>query len=292
MTLIVTYISDEYVILASDRRATWLDKDGKPLRHEDTTNKAIVLCGHFLMGYTGFAQLGGVSTEQWVGTSLADLDVSQYFGALTQKSEAAIKQIRRETGLKLKDCGQAFVAVGYGSFHDTPDSLQAVGVTISNAVGDRYGSWQPREDFKATRTTPLSGRNDFRIGAFGAAPKEAALREAMDLIRRYRKHDISRVLGVCQVMINLIRETADKNEDGLIGKDISVSVLPRTGVPALDVSIPKAGITDPVGNLICAFTPSDGNVEHAVAYSPATVCPQMATFGGEVWATKPPWWRD
>jgi hypothetical protein len=292
MTLILTFLSDEYVILASDRRGTWVDKDGKPLNHEDTNNKAIVLCGHFLMGYTGFTKLDGVQTEQWVCNVLAGLEPGQYFGTLAERSEPAIARVRRETGLKMNDCGQAFVAVGYGSFRDSPDRLQAVGVTVSNAIGDESGGWQPREDFKATRTTPLSGSNDFRIGAFGNTPKKAPLLEAVDLIRRYRKHDISRMLGVCQVLVNLIRETAEKDKDERIGKDISVSVLPRVGVPALDVSIPLAGITDPVVNLTCAFVPSDGNVEHAVAYSPATVCPQTASFGGEVWTTKPPWWRD
>src|SRR5690348_14306867 len=116
MTLIVTCISEEYVILASDRRITWVDENGRPLRREDTENKAIILCGHFLMGYTGFAQLDGSKTEQWVSDVLSSVDISQYFRTLTERSEAAVARIRRETGLGMAHCGHAFAAVGYGSF--------------------------------------------------------------------------------------------------------------------------------------------------------------------------------
>jgi hypothetical protein len=58
VTLIVPFISEQFVAVASDRRITWLI-GAAPARWEDTENKAIVLAGHFLMGYTGFARLGG-----------------------------------------------------------------------------------------------------------------------------------------------------------------------------------------------------------------------------------------
>lgn len=68
MTLILGYISDQYAVLASDRRVTWIDSDGKVTLREDNENKAIVLTGQFIMGYTGFARLGGTKIEQWYAT--------------------------------------------------------------------------------------------------------------------------------------------------------------------------------------------------------------------------------
>jgi hypothetical protein len=52
VTLIVPFMSHEFVALASDRRITW-KIGGASKRWEDTENKAIVLVGQFIMGYTG-----------------------------------------------------------------------------------------------------------------------------------------------------------------------------------------------------------------------------------------------
>src|SRR5438034_6380312 len=70
VTLIVPYMSQEFVALVSDRRITW-EIGGATQQWEDTENKAIVLASQFLMGYTGFARLGEVKTERWVADSLA-----------------------------------------------------------------------------------------------------------------------------------------------------------------------------------------------------------------------------
>jgi hypothetical protein len=211
MTLVLTFFSDQYVVLASDRRVTWFDQEGIPRRREDTENKAIVLCGHFLMGYTGFARLDDKKTEQWVAETLAGIEPSQYFSLLVERAGTAVARIRQAHKVRMEASGHAFVAVGYGSFRRAPDRLEACGITVSNALDESYGSWQPRQAFSATRTPLLSSTTDFRLGAFGAPPSHAALSDAVDLIRRYRKRDLSRALGVCQIMVNLIRATAQGN---------------------------------------------------------------------------------
>src|SRR5436190_4683981 len=76
VTLIVPFMSREFVALATDRRITW-QIGGASGRGEDTENKAIVLAGH-LMGYTGFARLGGLKTEQWVVEKLGGVDPPSY----------------------------------------------------------------------------------------------------------------------------------------------------------------------------------------------------------------------
>ncbi len=287
MTLILAFISEEYVALASDRRITWTIGGARD-RTEDTENKAVVLCGHFLMGYTGFARLGGVKTERWIVETLSDIpDPSDYFRVLSveaQRAVAALKQPRARSG-------HAFVAVGFAAKRgDPPHKREAVGVTISNASGGGYGVWRPGPTFEITRTPPLVGPDDFRLGAQGIVPPRAQLEEAIDVIRRYRKRDRSRITGIAQVLVRLIRSVTDEQ----VGDDISVSILPRAVVPAPTVSIPFHGLRDPVDELTCVFVPKDRDAESALAYSPATVCPDLATFGGEIWSgdRPPPWWKE
>jgi hypothetical protein len=285
MTSILPFISNQHVALASDRRITWLI-GGATQGSEDTENKAIALCGHFLMGYTGFARLGGVKTEQWIVDTLADVtDPSQYFRVLSTQAAGAVRSL----GLPQDRSGHAFVAVGYATRRgDPPTQREAVGVTISNATGGGYGVWRPRDAWEITRTSWLKSDDDFRLGAFGIVPDRRAIDQAIDAIRRYRKRDRDRIVGVVRTMIRLIRSI---DNDG-VSEDVSVSVLPRSAVPASEISIPLTGLRDPVQKLTCVYAPADREAETAIAYPPASVCPGLATHGDEIWSRKPPWWKD
>ena len=285
ITLILAFLSDEYVALASDRRITWII-GGARNRTEDTENKAVVLCGHFLMGYTGFARLGGVKTERWIVDTLAHVaNPSDYFRVLAAEATQAVAAMKQ----RRERSGHAFVAVGFAAERGAPpDQKAAIGVEISNATGGGYGRWNPRPTFDITRSPPLAGPDDFKLNAQGIVPPRKRLEEAIDVIRRYRKRDRSRIVGVAQVLVGLIRSVTDDR----VGKDISVSVLPRNAVPASEVSLPFGGLKDPVDELTCIFIPEDRDANSAIAYSPATVCPGMAAFGGEVWDRQPPWWKN
>jgi hypothetical protein len=130
VTLIVPFMSHEFVALASDRRITW-KIGGASQGWEDTENKAIVLAGHFLMGYTGFARLGQVKTEQWVAEKLSGVDPPSYFTVLAAEAETAVKAM----GLPLERAGHAFAAVGYGALRaEGSGELRPFGVTVSNAL--------------------------------------------------------------------------------------------------------------------------------------------------------------
>jgi hypothetical protein len=287
VTLIVPFISQDFVALASDRRITWLI-GGAPTKWEDTENKAIVVAGHFLMGYTGFARLGNVKTEQWVVEKLQGVDPSSDFRLLATQAESAVKAMH----LPLKRSGHAFVAVGYGALKSKgTGELEALAITVSNAVGDsEYGEWHPKPTFSIRRTPSLASPDDFRLNAFGMPPPRAEMDKAVDLIRRYRKRHRDRALGVLQLMVDLIRRQAERC-DG-VSKDVSVSVLPRGAVPATAVTAPVASglVVDPIQSLTCMFVPSGSSTDKAEVYIPAIVAPGFMVRGGEIWTEKPPWW--
>jgi hypothetical protein len=289
VTLIVPFMSSEFVALATDRRITW-QIGGASGRWEDTENKAIVLAGHFLMGYTGFARLGGVKTEQWVVEKLGGVDPPSYFTVLAIEAEAAVKAL----GHPLERSGHAFAAVGYGALRaEGSGELHPFGVTVSNALGDgEYGTWAPAEEFIARKTPLLLRADDFRLNAFGMSPPRDVIDETVDLIRRYRKHYPDRVLGVLQLLVDLVRGVADRCEG--VSRDVSVSVLPRKAVPATAVAMPVASglLRDPIETLTCMFVPDGSAVERAAVYGAATVQPGFMMRGAEIWTTKPPWWKD
>ncbi len=282
-------MSQDFVALASDRRITW-KIGGASRRWEDTENKAIVLAGHFLMGYTGFARLGQVKTEQWVVEKLSGVDPPSYFTVLAAEAEKAVKAM----GQPLERSGHAFAAVGYGALRaEGSGELRPFGVTVSNALGHgEFGTWAPAKHFVARKTPPLLREDNFRLNAFGTSPPREVIDDTVDLIRRYRKRHPTRVLGVLQLLVDLVRRTADQCEG--VSKDVSVSVLPRTAVPATAVAMPVASglLLDPIETLTCMFVPDGSAVERAAVYGPAIVLPGLMMRGAEIWTTKPPWWKD
>lgn len=286
MTLILAFISPEYVALASDRRITW-QQNNKIIRSEDTENKALILCGHFLMGYTGLARLGGIPTEKWVLEKLSKVEPKDYFDVLRQELQRAIPAMRQPLELS----GHAFLAAGYGSTRAAPTELVPVGITVSNAIGNGYGSWRPRQDVTVTRAPSLANADDFRLGPVGIVPKRGDIEQAIDWIRRYRKRDRTRVVGVLQVLVRLIRQVAESDER--VGPDVSLAIMPRSAVGQGVITSPARGITNPITETTCMFVPSDREFEQADFYGPAMICPGMAVSGVEAWYNrKPPWWHD
>jgi hypothetical protein len=287
LTLIVVFLSDEFVALASDRRITWTI-GGSSSRWEDTENKAVVLAGQYLLGYTGFARLGGVKTERWITEKLSGADPATYFPVLTSATEAAVNAL----GLPAERSGHAFIAVGYTAIpEDASGALHPSGVTISNALRWGYGTWRPTRTFEAGRVRP-SGRYEFRLNAVGIPPSRDLLEKTIDLIRRYRKAQPSKMLGVLQIMVELIRHVA-AHDDG-VSEDVSVSVLPRSAVPAQHFAMPtKSGhLPDPFQELTCMFVPANRDAAQAEVYGPASVSPGLSMYGAETWSSKPSWWTD
>lgn len=273
MTLIVSYISEEFVALVSDRRVTWIE-DGVPVRWEDTENKAIVLGWQFVMGYTGFARLGGVPTDRWVIDTIGDAHPRTYFEVLASEATTAVKAM----GEPLESSGHAFVAVGYAPEADDPTTPHPLAVTVSNALGrGKYRAWDPTPEF-SVREIRLPPDN-FKIGAHGMSPPRGVVEETIDHIRRYRKHHPDRTLGVLQLLIDLVRRTAEESEG--VSKDVSVAVFPRRAFPARGLMMPTSSglLVDPIDELTCIFVPERASAERGEVYGPATVSRGERTHG-------------
>ena len=110
-----------YAILVSDRRISWVDKDGKINTHEDTENKAIVLAGQFIMGYrVCSAGVRRKKTEQWVAklANVAPQDHSADFGGSNRGKIAGMR-------VPLNRSGHAFLAAGFAFTPFSPSRLEA-----------------------------------------------------------------------------------------------------------------------------------------------------------------------
>jgi hypothetical protein len=72
MTQILAALTQEYVLVASDRQLTFVSGPRKGQIHDDDTCKLVSLCGTWGIAYTGFSELQGVPTHEWIAVRLAE----------------------------------------------------------------------------------------------------------------------------------------------------------------------------------------------------------------------------
>lgn len=73
----ITVATIDRVVQASDRRITWFE-NGKPVRTDDDTNKAVIVdChnGRFSVVYSGLAKIRGISTESVIAGIFRDINL-------------------------------------------------------------------------------------------------------------------------------------------------------------------------------------------------------------------------
>jgi hypothetical protein len=290
MTLIVTFASEDYCVIASDRRISWTDDEGNQTDWEDTENKAIVIHGRWLMGYTGPARLDDLNTDAWAVQAIADPSSSNFVEAIRVHAERAIDDLRQVEGALR---GLAFVIAGYYNLRSTgPDVFHAGIAVVSNALADDGSGWQPRSDFKAIASPPVQGPVDFRLRAIGRAPAQEELERAARAITTFRAENPGKVRGVIDALVQVIRDTAVV--DSAVGQAVSVSVLPRSAVPAGGVATPTTVglLDDPITELTCMLVPADDDLDGAIIYGPAMVGAEVLMWGAEVTTVQPDWWSD
>jgi hypothetical protein len=70
MTQILTALTRQHVLLASDRQLTFVEGDEKGTVAEDNACKLVSLWHLFGIGYSGAAQLEQRATHEWIATTL------------------------------------------------------------------------------------------------------------------------------------------------------------------------------------------------------------------------------
>jgi hypothetical protein len=131
MTQIISVITKDYVILASDRLLTHgTGPQAGQVIHDDEC-KLVSLCHMSGIAYSGLAHLGGMPTHKWIAKTLAVAgcrDAGHASEVLIAKAPAAIPNVaatlRRQT----------FVISGWARF-DNVDGLQPHICVVSNYLG-------------------------------------------------------------------------------------------------------------------------------------------------------------
>ena len=268
--------------MASDRRLSSYDRRSgqtKPLT--DDRNKTIVFCNHFHIGYTGLANVEGRRTDEWIAERLASVPSAQDgFVTLTDEATRAFRPLPSDIR------GHAFLSVGWARTQPSSD-LQPIVILISNNLDERW-QWLGHTEERFTRRSwglPRTSEGQLRWVGRGITTEEA------EQHYQYLKGHAQRggdARGAAFLLANFIRSVARR--DSAVGNGILLSLLSKSAV-GQPVSTSLTASSGPMDEHNCWYLPADDTRNNPVQYSPTYVCEGLLLARGEVWTTKPPWWR-
>lgn len=219
MTLILTCLTSEYIIQASDRRLTL--PDGR--LHDDDANKAVFYCGRVAVAYTGLARIEGRETAEWIGNCMKDAD----------HPEVAMKEVARRAESVLGRGGEparhfAVVAAGWGTLRGEPPPRPYV-CTVSNFMTDA-GEWGERASGRVRlRTVFLGEPNSHLLHVADQNLRREEFAQVDRLIRKAVERRSATPGPLARVLGRAIRLVASENDGraARVGKGMIIQALSR-----------------------------------------------------------------
>ena len=192
MTLILSAISQEVVVMVADRRLTYLDRR----IHDNATNKLVVYNDTFAFGYSGLATIEGHPVDHWLARGL------RAYANLNDALQGIAKRATRVFAILPRGIPRHQAFVGVGWVRTSEADLEPVWVCISNAWDHEREEWltTPNTSFAVTGKAMRQGRRWLMCPAIGARVTSSERAQAHANVRpalKRRAHGIpaARLLG-------------------------------------------------------------------------------------------------
>lgn len=221
MTFIAVVTSPRFVFSSCDLRVTSL-RGNSILSQSDWAIKTTLLDSDELLGFTGFARIGGQLTDQWLASALAGVVPSARLEHLTKASTAEFNRLRLLEP-------HAFLGVG---FHDLGKKRVPHAWVVTNAWDDYENRYDPRflDSSFRLRQLELDGSRLSNLWTVGGEDENgetthASVGEARDEIEQLVRRSTADPRPVMDRLARLNREMAGLGDH--IGATAVVTSLPR-----------------------------------------------------------------
>jgi hypothetical protein len=264
MTQILAVLTQEYVLVAADRQLTFVGGPRKGEVADDDTCKLVSLCGIWGIAYTGFSQLQGVPTHEWIATRLAEKGCRDGLSAariLAHAAESALKMAPFALELTFLITGWARLADG--------QTLRPHFLVVSN-------KYQPDGTLRATLGSDFAAfervlkPDDLLAGhVIGQDLRDGRAKYLVRILRRMLEHGAGPKPAM-RALVSEIHHTV--RPGGTVGEKILAFAIPkaaaertyRTGHAVMLASEP-----DLINAAFCYFDPAYSQLHQ---YGPTSVC--------------------
>lgn len=230
MTMILTCLTKDFIVQASDRRLVY--KRGRKVTHkEDDRNKALIYENHTVFAYTGLATLEKQSFAiDWAAERLAQLASLQ--DAMVYLSECATRLMKTHPFSGYPDNLRrlGFVGAGFINWVEATKTVRRPAYFIISNFMNHEGEEQPppHNTFRAYVNWPLPvDEPTFKLFRAGQPFEEDGEKKLNRAIRRcfQKRQDRVRPETIGRLFTCAIQETAEINKK--VGKNIICTFVPR-----------------------------------------------------------------
>ncbi|GKS58195.1 hypothetical protein YTPLAS18_17220 [Nitrospira sp.] len=230
MTLILDCFARDAAFQVSDRRLT--DIHGNAV--DDETNKAVVVDGRVVFGYTGLAQIEGERTDVWLAHVIAGGPTNNMrvvADRICHRATSAFQRLRCPIQFKR----HAFRGTGWFRLKDE-DWFSPGLITVHNYFDHNTGDPlpEPLGDFKVSSYFPTKLPGGCFIRNVGVTPSPAERAAIVKLVRKCAKNKNATRGAVLNALIQSVVWLSKNRAYRTIGSSVMAICLPRTCVEQFD----------------------------------------------------------
>ena len=229
--MILTFLTKDYVVQASDRRISYLDGKTPP---KDDSNKALVYGNNFVFAYTGRAQLVRTPTIDWAAQRLSERDnLNEAIHHLKDRATSLVQNFYSGRPPHEKMVG--FVGAGFAETEENGRwYLKPLRIMISNFT-EQNDTWLPHKEFRIVHEALQVGRT-FKLFVSGrplAKERRSAINNILTWCLRHKKAQGPETIG--RFLAREILKAAEA--DGAIGTNIMCTFVPRAFINDGSISV-------------------------------------------------------
>lgn len=272
MTQVISVITKDYALLASDRRLTIGEGPRRGDVADDDTCKLVSVCNIFGIGYTGLAHFEGLPTHEWIAKTLASENCSVALRAseiLKDHAAPVLSTLKLPTKIH-----QEFLITGWGLFKELT-GLHPFMRLISNV---RDGSGQPLSqpvDSFASLLKVLGDNESFFCWGIGQPIGKHRGPQLEKNLQRLVKREIGPSAAL-RLLVDEIVNTSLVEKNPAVGSKVLGFCIPKSSVErqieaGRSFMLAKQPDSDTV-----TFTYFEPQFEELQQYGPTYVCGESA----------------
>jgi hypothetical protein len=230
MTMILTCLTNEFIVQASERRLTY--RQGKKILYkEDDRNKALFYDNHTMFAYTGVATLSNQKFAiDWAAELLAQPTNLQDAMAYLCESATRLMKTRPFSGYPDDQRRLGFVGAGFINWVEAGETVRRPAYFIISNFMNHEGAQQPPpyNRFRAYFNYPLPyGEPTFKLFRAGQPLEENGEKQLNRILRRcfQKRQGKVRPETIGRFLTRAIQETAAINKK--VGKNVICTFVPR-----------------------------------------------------------------
>jgi hypothetical protein len=271
MTQILSLITKDYALLASDRRLTIGEGPRLGELVDDDRCKLVSLCNTCGIGYSGLAHIQGVPTHEWIAIALAEANCTGPAKADKVLAEGAGRALSK---LRASIRHHTFLISGWELF-DSPPGLRSFFSIITNALDDAGRVLvEPRSSFDC-RLRTLHDGEEILWTAIGQPLREERRKLLDRNLRRLASKEIA-AREALRLLVDEIVNTSLKEKCANVGAKILAFCIPRKSVESRmqgGSSMLVAKQSDDNSATFAYFEPSYSELQQ---YGPTFICGENA----------------